>query len=109
MSDNSDEVNDILIDLAMRDTKNSSVRLAKKLVQEMGKETTLLKNPHRSASLVVLKAPDIPSVLLELGYLSNRQDEKNIQSKKWRQKSSKAITRAIDRYFGLSEFIEASR
>jgi len=109
MTDNSDEVNDILIDLAMRDTKNSSVRLAKKLVKEIRKETSVLNNPHRSASLVVLKAPDIPSVLLELGYLSNRQDEKNISSKKWRQKSAKAITRAIDTYFGASEILEASR
>ena len=109
MLDNSDEVNDILIDLAMRDTKNSSVRLAKKLVNEMAKETAMLKNPHRSASLVVLKAPDIPSVLLELGYLSNRQDDKNISSKKWRTKASKAVTRAIDGYFGASEFLEASR
>ena len=109
MTKNSDEVNDILIDLAMRDTKNSSVRLAKKLVQEMQKETTMLKNPHRSASLVVLKAPDIPSVLLELGYLSNRQDEKNISSKKWRLKTAKAISRAVDRYFGSSEILEASR
>lgn len=110
MMSNSDEVNDILIDLAMRDTMNGSAQFARILLQEMQKSTRLVKNSHRSASLVVLKAPDVPSVLVEMGYLSNRGDEKNLKSAKWRTKLAKSMVKGIDRYFGASGvFVEASR
>ncbi len=109
MSDNTEEVNNILIDLAMRETKNRSVRFAGVLVSELGKTTRLLKNPHRYAGFAVLKAPDVPSVLVELGYLSNQSDEKNLRSSSWRKKVSGSIVRAIDGYFDPVAIKKASR
>lgn len=109
MRDNTVEVNNILIDLAMRETKNRSVRLADALVHELRRTTTLLKNPHRFAGFVVLKAPDVPSVLVELGYLSNRDDVKNLRSSAWRKKTSAAMIRAVDRYFAPATMQKASR
>ena len=69
-----DDVADILIDLAQRETKTFSVQFAHKLVGELKTATRLHKNPLKSAGFRVLKAPDVPSVLIELGYVSNRQD-----------------------------------
>ena len=69
-----DDVADILIDLTRRETKTFSNQFAKTLVEQFRAAATLNKNPHRSAGFLVLKAPDVPSVLLELGYLSNSQD-----------------------------------
>ena len=71
-----DEVVNILISLAQRDTMNQSRRFANMLVDEMGRQTRLVPRPHRSAGFAVLTAPDIPSVLIELGYLSSPQDAK---------------------------------
>ena len=107
MSDNSEDVNNILIDLAMRDTMNRSVRFAGLLLPELAKTTPIIKNAHRSAGFAVLKAPDVPSVLVELGYLSNPQDAKNLTSERWRKDTSKAILRAIDLYFGEGAVQEA--
>ncbi len=84
MSENTEEVNGILIDLAMRDTKNASVRFARLLMPKLGGVTPLLKNTHRFGGFAVLKSPDVPSVLVELGYLSNKKDEKNLNSVAWR-------------------------
>ncbi|TDI66680.1 MAG: N-acetylmuramoyl-L-alanine amidase [Alphaproteobacteria bacterium] len=109
MSDNSDEVNDILIDLAMRETMNGSVRFARLLMPELAKNTKVLSNNHRYAGFAVLKAPDVPSVLLEMGYLSNRGDEKNLNSKSWRKKIASSIVDAIDRYFGEVDLRQAKR
>ena len=109
MGTNSDEVNDILIDLAMRDTMNSSVRAAKTLAGEVKKTTKVVKNVHRSASLVVLKAPDVPSVLIELGYLSNKEDEKNLADEKWQGRMAKSIVKGVEGYFNTIEIMKASR
>ena len=109
MGTNSDEVNDILIDLAMRDTMNSSVRAAKKLAGEVKKTTKVVKNVHRSASLVVLKAPDVPSVLIELGYLSNKEDEKNLDDDDWQARMAKSIVKGVESYFRTAEIMKASR
>ena len=103
LAEHSAEVNDILIDLAMSHTKNASVRFAGILMAELGDVTPLVKSPQKSAGFVVLKSPDVPSVLLELGYLSNVSDEKNLNSSDWRLKAAKAIGEAIDQYFGYSE------
>ncbi len=99
MADNSEEVNDILIDLALRDTKNASVRFARILMSRLGKVTPLLKNTHRFAGFAVLKSPDVPSVLVELGYMSNKKDEKNLKSATWRNKVATSIVKAVDDYF----------
>jgi N-acetylmuramoyl-L-alanine amidase len=94
------EITDILIDLAQRETKNYSVSFAKTLVKELKPVARLNSRPIRSAGFRVLKAPDVPSVLLELGYLSNRSDENLLLSQKWRGKVAGAVTAAIERYFG---------
>src|SRR3546814_5352976 len=65
----------ILIDLAQRLSQNESKALAEMLVDSLDDETLLLGRAHRQAGFAVLKAPDVPSVLLELGYLSNRSEE----------------------------------
>ena len=96
---NSKEVNDILISLSQTDTRNKSSKYATYLVQEMSKGVKLVKNTHRFAGFAVLKAPDVPSVLLEMGYLSNRTEEANLKTPYYRKKLAEAAARAIDRYF----------
>lgn len=78
---------------------NLSAAFAGDLVQELGRETALLGNTHRFAGFAVLKAPDIPSVLVELGYLSNPQEERLLRRRDHRAKLASALTRSIDRYF----------
>ena len=82
-----DDVADILIDLAQRETKTFSVQFARALVGAMKPVARLHKNPLKSAGFRVLKAPDVPSVLIELGYVSNREDLKLLMSESWRSKS----------------------
>src|SRR5690606_36212483 len=74
LSEESKDVADILISLAQRETKNNSATLATLLVQQLGKKVKLLQNTHRFAGFAVLKAPDIPSVLVETGFVSNHQE-----------------------------------
>jgi N-acetylmuramoyl-L-alanine amidase len=97
------EVTNILIDLAQRESMNQSARFAAHLVKELARETKLLRNTHRFAGFVVLKAPDVPSVLMELGFLSNRQDEAALKRKSYRAKLISAIARASDAYFSRIE------
>lgn len=96
---NSKEVNDILISLSQTDTRNKSSKYATYLVSEMAKYVKLVKNTHRFAGFAVLKAPDIPSVLLEMGYLSNRTEEANLRQPAYRNKLAQAAAKAVDRYF----------
>ncbi len=93
------EVTNILIDLAQRETMNQSARLAAMMVREFKRDIRLLRNTHRFAGFAVLKAPDVPAVLLELGFLSNRRDERALQRKGHRAKLAAAIRRSADRYF----------
>ncbi len=91
----------ILIDLAQRDTMNRSSRFAEGAVPVLAHATSILaKQPHRSAAFVVLKAPDVPSVLIELGYLSNSGDADEMNNARWRDRVAQALAGAIDRYFG---------
>lgn len=99
LSTESADVTNILLDLAQRETMNQSALVAKDIVKELRREIKLLRNTHRFAGFAVLKAPDMPSVLLEAGFLSNRQDQKNLLSKKYRKTLSQAITRGVDRHF----------
>jgi N-acetylmuramoyl-L-alanine amidase len=89
----------ILIDLAQRETKNFSVQFASMALAELGQETRLIRNTHRFAGFAVLKSPDIPSVLVELGYLSNPNDEKQLLSPKFQARLAEAIARAVQDYF----------
>src|SRR5262245_42348702 len=93
------DVADILIDLARRETKTYSVQFARALVTEMRNATKLHRDPVKSASFRVLKAPDIPSVLIELGYVTNRDDLKSLSSEVWRGRAADAMVRAVDTYF----------
>ncbi|GAB6054120.1 N-acetylmuramoyl-L-alanine amidase [Magnetospira thiophila] len=95
----SDEVTNILIDLAQRETMNQSVQFASLLVHELSRETKLLRNTHRFAGFAVLKAPDIPSVLMELGFLSNSKDEAALRDPGYRSDLARAISQGIDSYF----------
>lgn len=97
--EHSKEVSDILINLAQRETMNRSSEFAGFMVQEMKKKVKLVSNTHRFAGFAVLKGPDVPAVLLEMGYLSNRQEEKQLQQKSYRKKLGEATVKAIDRYF----------
>lgn len=90
------EVADILVDLIRRETHTYSVRFARSLVEEMSPVVEFINNPHRSAGFKVLKAPDVPSVLVELGYLSNVKDEALLLDPQWRAKTVDRITSAID-------------
>jgi len=93
------DVADILIDLARRETKTFSMQFARGLVTEMRNATRMHKDPLRSAGFRVLKAPDVPSVLIELGYVSNRGDLKSLTSDAWRNKTAASIAKSIDTYF----------
>jgi N-acetylmuramoyl-L-alanine amidase len=99
LDDQSNDVVNILIDLAQRETMNESAVFARKLVDELGKTRKLLRNTHRFAGFAVLKAPDIPSVLVELGYLSNRSDEKMLRNPRQRKRMAAAMSTAVKRYF----------
>lgn len=97
--EHSKEVSDILISLAQRETLNSSSDFASFMVQEMKKSVQLVDNAHRSAGFAVLKAPDVPSVLLELGYLSNRTEERQLKQASYRKKLAVSTSVAIKKYF----------
>ncbi len=103
LRDEPSEVANILIDLTQRETMNQSSFFAEIMVKEIKKEVRLLRRTHRFAGFAVLKAPDIPSVLVELGYLSNRQDEKALRNKRYRANMAQAMVKAIDRYFASVE------
>ena len=94
-----DEVRSILIDLAQRENNNYSAEFANYLVPELKERVYIRKNAHRFAGFLVLKAPDVPSVLVEVGYLSNRQDAKQLNSADGRRRVSDAIAAAVRRYF----------
>lgn len=93
------DVTDILLDLAKRETRSFSNYFAKTLVTELKSAVRLIKNPHRSAGFRVLKAHDVPSVLVELGYLSNEHDEKLLNTEEWRERMANAMSDAIHGFF----------
>lgn len=96
----SDAVGDILIDLTRRETDRFSHEFAAGLVSRLSAAGKAIRsNPHRSAGFRVLKAHDVPSILLELGFLSNREDEARMRSPQWRDQMTDVMTQAIDTYF----------
>ena len=94
-----DDVANILVDLAQRETKTFSLKFAHTVVDEFKGHTPMHKRPMKSAGFVVLKAPDVPSVLLELGYMSNRSDLHHLESPQWRGQTAGELAQAVDRFF----------
>jgi N-acetylmuramoyl-L-alanine amidase len=92
-------VADILFDLKRRETRAYAHLFSRGIVEEWRGVARLNRNPERSAGFMVLKAPDFPSVLLELGYLSSRQDVKSLTSAEWRAKATSALASAVDSFF----------
>ena len=93
------EVADILIDLAQRETRTYANRFARLLASEMKNSARMYKHPLKSAGFRVLKAPDVPSVLVELGYVSNKGDLEHLVSDNWRAKTVGSMAQAIDIFF----------
>jgi len=101
--EDAEEVGDILFDLTRRETRAYSKRFAEALVSTWKDAGSLNKNPSRSAGFVVLKAHDIPSALLELGYLSSEKDLSNLTSPQWRDQAATATATAIEAFFAGRE------
>ena len=99
LTDEPTEVADILIDLAQRETKTFSNRFARLLMDEMKTTVRMHKHPLKSAGFRVLKAPDVPSVLVEIGYVSNKGDLEHLVSENWRNKAVGSMVQAIDTFF----------
>jgi N-acetylmuramoyl-L-alanine amidase len=93
-------VADILIDLAQRETRTFSNRFARTLMGEMKSTVRMHKHPLKSAGFRVLKAPDVPSVLVELGYVSNKDDLEHLVSEAWRSRTVGSMAQAIDVFLG---------
>ena len=102
LSEETKEVTNILIDLAQRETMNQSAKFAGLLVPELKKVIKTHKRPHKFAGFAVLKAPDVPSILLEMGYLSNLNDERLLKTDGFKKKLAVSIKRGLDKYFGLN-------
>jgi len=110
LSGDNNPVAPILIGLAQRDTRNKSSQFATNALRSIGQVTELLAHsPHRSASLAVLVAPDVPAVLIELGYLSNRGDAAQMNTDAWRSRVATAIADAVDAQFAPSSAAQATR
>jgi N-acetylmuramoyl-L-alanine amidase len=92
------EVGDILLDLTRRETQAFSIAMAQAVVGSFEGQISLINNPHRHAGFRVLQAPDVPSILLELGFLSNKDDEKLLLDPVWREKVADLLVEAIKRY-----------
>lgn len=93
------DVANILIDLAQRETKVFSLQFANSLVGEFKSTTRLHMHPLKSAGFIVLKAPDVPSVLVELGYMSTKDDLVHLMSPEWRSRTADSVVHAVDTFF----------
>ena len=94
------DVSDILIDLSRRETKNNSISFAELFISHLEKQNfNLLRRPHRQAGFAVLKAPDVPSVLVEMGFISNNSDLKRLINPDFQNKLMKNIANIIEKYF----------
>lgn len=99
LKEKSPEVANILFDFAQGYTRNKSSIFAEKLLASLDGVTPLINNSHRTADLFVLLSPDVPAVLFELAFISNKNDEGNLNSPAWREKTMTAVAAAIDAYF----------
>jgi N-acetylmuramoyl-L-alanine amidase len=105
--DSATDVADILQELTVRETRGFSHRFAKRLLTELAPVMQMSVKPQREAGFRVLRAPDVPSVLVELGYLSSRKDLDLLLSTEWRDRTAAAMASAIDRYFGAQDSVAA--
>lgn len=106
----SDDIINILYDLTHRETQNFSSLFQRTLVGQMKSGGILMhQDAMRSAGFVVLKAPDVPSVLVELGYVSNAEDVRNLTSAEWRDKAANSIAASVDRFFAEHSAIASLR
>jgi len=96
------EVSEILISLAARENRAASARMAHQLVRDLGHNVPVLNSPERHANFIVLRAARIPSVLIEMGFLSNPDDEAALNQPDHRALIARAATRAIDAWFGVA-------
>jgi N-acetylmuramoyl-L-alanine amidase len=101
------EVARILASLVRQETRTGSARMARDVVSELERSLPLLVNPSRHAGFVVLKAADIPSVLVEMGFMSNRADEAALQRPEHRALVASAMKRAVDGYFNGTQGVTA--
>jgi len=108
LTNQSPMVTSILVDLAQRETRNLSDRFAGMLTDTLAERTETLPESHRFAGFVVLKALDVPSALVELGYLSNEDDESALVSSRHRERMAKAMLEAIDRFFAWQRSVRSS-
>jgi N-acetylmuramoyl-L-alanine amidase len=100
-------VSQILLDLSQRTTKNRSAAFAETLLQSVGEETTLLRRSHRDAGFIVLLAPDVPAVLLEMGFITNVDDEELLQTPAGRNRLMDAVAGSIESYFNAQTHLAA--
>lgn len=99
LSRHSRQVKTILLDLMHRETTNNSLALAHATLAKMSPAFPPLHKPHRQANFAVLRSPDIPSILVEMGFLSNRDDEKALRTEAYQQKMANRLTSAVDAFF----------
>jgi N-acetylmuramoyl-L-alanine amidase len=99
LSSQEKDVAGILIDLARRETKTFSLQFAQGVVGQLKNAARLHQHPLKSAAFVVLKAPDVPSILVELGYVTNKADLKSLISAEWRERTADSIVQAVDTFF----------
>ena len=92
-------VNRILLDLTQRETNNRSAVFAEALIDKLGDRAPLLHKSHRDAGFVVLLAPDVPAVLMEMGFITNRDDERRLADSGERRRLMGGVAEAIDGYF----------
>ncbi len=104
LSSTEQDVTNILIDLAMRENMNQSRFLANKVVTSMNSNAVdMIQKPHRYAGFAVLKAPDIPSILVEMGFISNPREARRLQEKSYRHDLMRALKTGVDAYFKVLE------
>ena len=103
-----DQTSFILLDLAQRKTSEASWQFAQSLVNNVRGGIKLLRRPHRFAGFAVLKSPTVPSVLVELGYLSNRKEERDLRTEKYRNKLADVMIKAVDAYFTQQDQLSRS-
>lgn len=102
-----EEVTDILEDFLKRETKSNSEQFASLLIPELQEAGPVLRNTKRQENLFVLLAPDVPAVLLEMGFLTNEADARRLSSKAGQRKTMQAVANAIDAYFAQQEMLLA--
>jgi N-acetylmuramoyl-L-alanine amidase len=95
----SDDITQLLIELAQRGTSVESVKLAEAVILEVAEDVEVLRTkPHRQANFRVLKAPDIPSILLELGFLNSARDRERLTDPVWQDRAARAVMQGIERW-----------